>query len=135
MRFFTSLILAAVMAFAALPAKAQSFDIETVITDQITAFQADDFARAFTHASPNIKRLFGDPTKFGRMVTGGYPMVHRPRDYEFKELDQFGNTFLQQVLIEDQSGKFYIARYAMIMTADGWKIDGVTIEESPLMGT
>ena len=35
--------------------------IEDVISSQIDAFLRDDFATAFTFASPNIQRLFGTP--------------------------------------------------------------------------
>jgi hypothetical protein len=52
--------------------------IETTIQNQLNAFIADDFATAFTFASPNIKGIFGTPENFGAMVTQGYPMVHRP---------------------------------------------------------
>ncbi|MEM9269253.1 MAG: DUF4864 domain-containing protein, partial [Pseudomonadota bacterium] len=33
-------------------------DIQGVISAQVEAFQADDYATAFTYASPNIKRIF-----------------------------------------------------------------------------
>ena len=49
--------------------------IRQVISDQIAAFQADDFATAFTFASPGIRAIFGTPGRFGAMVRGGYPMI------------------------------------------------------------
>ena len=52
--------------------------IESVISKQIEAFRADDFATAFTFASPNIRSMFGTPDNFGVMVRRGYPMVWRP---------------------------------------------------------
>ena len=36
--------------------------IREVISDQIAAFEADDFATAFTFASPAIREIFGTPT-------------------------------------------------------------------------
>ena len=45
----------------ALPAAAQEAPIRATIESQIEAFQADDFARAFTFASPTIKQMFGTP--------------------------------------------------------------------------
>ena len=52
----------------ALPVAAQEAPIQKTIQSQIDAFLADDFARAFTFASPNIKGIFGTPENFGAMV-------------------------------------------------------------------
>ena len=52
--------------------------IPDVIGRQLEALEADDFARAFTFASPMIQGMFGTPENFGAMVKRGYPMVHRP---------------------------------------------------------
>ena len=41
------------------PGLADESGIQSVISSQIQAFQADDFETAFTYASPTIKRLFG----------------------------------------------------------------------------
>ena len=71
---------------ASLPAWAESKAIETTIRAQITAFQADDFERAFTYASPTIQQIFRAPDVFGRMVRQGYPMVYRPSEIAFLEL-------------------------------------------------
>ena len=56
-----------------------------MISEQIDALRADDFATAFTFASPGIQRMFGSPARFGAMVREGYPMVRRPRDVRFLE--------------------------------------------------
>ena len=45
--------------------------IEAVISSQIQAFKSDDFATAFTFASPGIQRFFGGPERFGAMVRQG----------------------------------------------------------------
>ena len=57
--------------------------IREVISDQIAAFEADDFATAFGFASPAIREMFGTPDRFGRMVREGYPMVWRPGGVRF----------------------------------------------------
>ena len=115
----------AVMLFLALPAQAQ--DIESVISDQITAFRADDFATAFTFAAPNIVRMFQTPENFGQMVRNGYPMVYRPQSYAFDRRMQANGVTYQNVLIEGPDGNGYIAEYAMVETENGWKISGVRI--------
>ena len=78
-----------------LPAQAQSDDIEAVIGAQLEAFAADDFAKAFTFASPMIKGMFGTPERFGQMVRGGYPMVWRPSRVEFGKVQDTRRAYGQ----------------------------------------
>lgn len=116
------------------PASAQQLEIQNTINSQLKALQADDFNEAFRYASPNIKQMFGTSDRFAQMVTQGYPMVHRPQKIEFKELkiEDFGPV--QHVLITDQSGRLFLAKYAMIQTENGWRINGVELLESGLVG-
>lgn len=108
--------------------------ITGTIQSQIDAFLADDFATAFTFASPNIKRIFGDSERFGLMVRQGYPMVWRPADVRYLELDALGPFQLQKVLITDAAGVPHLLEYQMIQTSDGWQINGVRILEAPQVG-
>jgi hypothetical protein len=101
--------------------------IEGVISDQLQAFQADDFATAFTFASPTIKGMFGTPENFGRMVTQGYPMVHRPGSVTMLELREVAGALWQRVMITDAAGMTHTLDYQMIETPEGWQINGVQI--------
>ena len=100
--------LAMAFGFAALlagpPVAAQEATIEGTIRGQIDAFLADDFATAFSFASPMIKGIFGNPDNFGMMVREGYPMVWRPSDLRFLELEDLGGRSVQRVQILDQAG-------------------------------
>ncbi|MBL9047494.1 MAG: DUF4864 domain-containing protein, partial [Tabrizicola sp.] len=80
-----------------LPAAAQEEPIRQTIQDQMDALQADDFARAFSFASPNIKGIFGTPENFGAMVKNGYPMVYRPAEVEMLELREVAGNLWQRV--------------------------------------
>lgn len=106
---------------------AQSAEIEANIAAQIQAFKADDFATAFTFASPNIQRLFGNPDNFGAMVRNGYPMVWRPSDVRFLELREVAGALWQKVMITDGDGAVHILDYQMIQRESGWKINGVQL--------
>ncbi len=106
---------------------AQSAEIEANIAAQIQAFRADDFATAFTFASPNIQRLFGNPDNFGAMVRNGYPMVWRPSDVRFLELREVAGALWQKVMITDGDGAVHILDYQMIQQENGWKINGVQL--------
>lgn len=106
---------------------AQSTDtvIRGVIQSQLEAFQADDFATAFSYASPMIQQMFGSPDRFGQMVMGGYPMVWRPAKTEFTALSERAGRMYQSVLITDKQGQLHVLEYEMIPTDDGWEINGV----------
>ncbi|NOD35055.1 MULTISPECIES: DUF4864 domain-containing protein [unclassified Ruegeria] len=106
---------------------AQSAEIEANIAAQMQAFKADDFATAFTFASPNIQRLFGNPDNFGAMVRNGYPMVWRPADVRFLELREIAGSLWQKVMITDGNGLVHILDYQMVPLESGWKINGVQL--------
>lgn len=117
-----------------LPVLAQEGPIREAIQRQIEAFQADDFARAFTFASPTIKGLFGTPENFGAMVKNGYPMVHRPAQVEMGELREVAGNLWQRVRILDQAGRAWALDYMMIETPEGWQINAVQILPAPDVG-
>lgn len=119
--------LASVMAGAGF---AQDSEIQGVISSQIEAFKADDFAQAFEFAAPNIQGMFRTPQNFGRMVTQGYPMVWRPSEVTYLELRQEGGRYLQKVQIVDAEGRLHLLEYGMTETPEGWKINGVQLLES-----
>lgn len=127
-RYFTGLLFATVLAGSA---QAQSEDIRTVIDSQLDAFLADDVAQAWTYASPAIKEIFRTPENFGRMVREGYPMVWRPADVRYLDLEERDGQLVQRVLITDQSGALFTVEYYMIETGDGWQINAVTVLKAP----
>ena len=108
-------------------ANAQDTEIQDVIGSQIEAFQADDFATAFTFASPSIQHIFRTPDVFGKMVTQGYPMVWRPSEVQFLDLQDQDGALWQRVLITDQDGVAHVLAYRMQATQNGWKISGVQL--------
>jgi hypothetical protein len=124
-----------VLLTAALPARAQdAAAIESVIAEQLEAFNARDVLSAWRHASPAIKGLFGTPQTFGRMVENGYPMVWTNRGAEFLELRVIDGRLWQKVRIRDAQGGIHILDYQMVETAQGWQINGVWILPSPEVG-
>lgn len=117
-----------------LPAAAQEKPIQDTIQNQLNAFQADDFATAFTYASPNIKGIFGTPENFGAMVSEGYPMVHRPAAVKMLELREVAGNLWQRVMITDEAGKTHMLDYQMVETPEGWQINGVQLLRAPDVG-
>lgn len=108
--------------------------VEGVIQNQIDAFQADDFATAFTYASPGIRRMFGSADNFGMMVRQGYPMVWRPSDVRFGAREEVGGRVLQTVIVTDQAGTVHALQYEMMPAGESWQINGVRFIEPPEVG-
>jgi hypothetical protein len=138
MAFFKTSVVAVAMALWANGALADDLTpnpaIEGTIASQIEAFRADDFAQAFTFASPNIRQMFGTSDNFGRMVRQGYPMVWRPGQLKFLELRNEQGLLWQKVMVQDQDGIFFVLDYQMIETPDGWRINGVYLVQAPQLG-
>ena len=136
MRHFVTFVRTALLAILLIgqPAASQSqaADIRGVITQQLQAFQADDFERAFTFASPMIQGIFQNPERFGQMVRNGYPMVWRPSDIKFGTIRDQAGTRVQIVYLTDQAGRLFEAQYEMIPTDTGWEINGVAIKPADL---
>ena len=126
-----ALLTALMMILAPLSLRAEEpgDSIQAVIADQIAAFQANDVERAFTHASPNIQRIFRTPKRFGQMVQQGYPMVWRPARYQWLKIVQTDSGPVQVVLFEDQSGRLHEAGYLMQQVDGVWRINGVKLRE------
>jgi hypothetical protein len=120
----------------ALPAAAQDSDaIEDVIANQLSAFNDRDVETAWSFASPMIRGLFGNPQNFGMMVEQGYPMVWTNADVQFLELREIAGQFYQQVMVRDAGGQRHVMEYAMVETAAGWLINGVSELPLPDVGT
>jgi hypothetical protein len=134
----TRIIPALALALAlCLPARAQEppeAAIRGVIQSQIEAFLADDFATAFTFASPAIRGIFQTPENFGAMVRNGYPMVWRPESVEFGELREIGGRLWQRVIVRDAGGRVHALDYQMVPGEDGWRINGVQLLPAPDVG-
>lgn len=111
----------------ALPALAQEAPIQSTIQSKLDAFKAEDFARAFTYASPTIKGIFGSPENFGAMVVQGYPMVAQPSAVQMLELREVAGNLWQRVMITDMQGRTHLLDYQMVETAEGWQINGVQL--------
>lgn len=112
-------------------ATAQQADIETTIDSQFDAFRADDFTAAFQFATPSLQQLFRTPENFRQMVITGYPMVWRPAEVRYLELEERGGAMFQKVQITDAKGFTHLLLYQMTETEAGWRIASVQILEAP----
>jgi hypothetical protein len=113
---------------------AQSSDeqaAQNVVTRQLEAFLAGDFAQAYSYASPDIKRVFPTLDRFMSMVQSGYLPVLRPGNYAFGRVEQLADgKMVWEVLIRAPDGSDYTAAYFMERQEDGsWMVDGVSMRK------
>jgi len=102
---------------------------QSVIRDQLAAFQSRDHDRAFSHAAPTIKKIFKTTDRFIGMVKGGYLPLYDPDSFIFGRNINIGGTVHQELIVTDQSGKQWQAVYTLEKQADGsWKITGVKMD-------
>jgi len=113
-------------------AGAEQAAIRTVIRSQMDAFLADDGSRAFSFASPGIRRMFQSPKTFMSMVRRGYPAVYRPRSVEFRDILMLHGRPVQRVYIVGPDNRPVIAEYSMERQPTGhWLIDGCRLTQVP----
>ena len=131
-QFFIFFVSIFVITFTAILSQAQSLSPEqqdstqSVIRDQLSAFQSGDHERAFSHAAPHIKRIFKNTENFIKMVKNGYSALYDPEGYIFNRNRIEGETVFQEVIATDRAGKQWQAIYSLVQQDDGtWKISGV----------
>ncbi|MDX8539338.1 MAG: DUF4864 domain-containing protein [Mesorhizobium sp.] len=110
---------------------------QTVIDSQLKAFVANDGAKAYSFAAPNVKRVFPTVDMFMNMVTNGYAPVRKPQSYAFGKVEQTGPTsIIQQVMIVGPDGKDYEAVYTLEQQPDGsFQITGCSLRASMSLST
>lgn len=104
---------------------------QTTIDRQIQAFLNGDDDAAYSHAAPNIRRMFPTRDAFMAMVRNGYPPVHSPRNYAFGRFQMLApGRIRQHLMILGPDGKDYEAVYTLELQPDGvFRITGVSIRE------
>ena len=108
-------------------AVAQDAPIQDTIRKQLDAFAADDFAAAWTYASPTIHGIFGTVPNFEAMMKQGYPMVWQPGAVRMLGQQDQPGMVLQRVLVTDLQGRGFLLDYMMVETPNGWQINAVQL--------
>ncbi len=115
-------------------AQVEQLPLQDIIRQQLDAFNARDVDLAWSFASPMIQGMFGNPGNFGVMVSEGYPMVWDNSAAKFMAQREVDGRIYQQVMVQDTNGALHVLEYAMIQTAQGWRIDGVSLLPPPDVG-
>ncbi|MCG3112113.1 MAG: DUF4864 domain-containing protein [Candidatus Manganitrophus sp. SB1] len=104
--------------------------IQSVIRQQMKAFNEDDYATARTFASEGLRQRFSKE-RFEKMVKSGYPQIAKSHLVSFGEI-LFSDDTQAAVATVHVTGKdrvTVIARYLMVLEGNAWKINGVMILE------
>ena len=89
------------------------------------AFKRDDGARAWSFASPEIRKIYPSPEEFMEMVRSFYRAVYRPENVVFQKPVRQGAQIVQPVRLTDAEGRSWISYYPVIKLPDGsWRING-----------
>ena len=131
------LFASALFVSAALAGDAEIKAGQAVIDGQLKALIANDGAKAYSFAAPNVKQIFPTVDAFMNMVTNGYAPVRQPKSYSFGKVEQTGpGSIIQQVLIVGPDGKDYEAVYTLQQQPDGsFQITGCSLRSSNSLST
>ncbi|MDD9910655.1 MAG: DUF4864 domain-containing protein [Ahrensia sp.] len=109
---------------------------QAVIDSQIKSFRSGDHDGAFSHASPNLQRMFGSTDSFITMVKRGYGAIYAAKSWAFGPSRNVSGTYYQEVQIVGPQGNSWRALYTMQQQADGsWKITGVQMKRGVAKST
>ena len=105
--------------------------IKSVVKQQLEAFSNDDFEKAYSFASPIIKKMFSSPEVFRKMVIGGYQAVYRPQSIKMGSVEIIKGVTTLKVYLVDPSGEFVTANYLMEKQGNGeWLISGCVLSKA-----
>jgi hypothetical protein len=110
--------------------------IKKVIAEQRNALTAGDAVRAFSYASPGIRRQFGDAANFIDMVRTMYSALLTARYTEFLEGAVIDGAVIQPLRLIDADNTVRVALYIMEKQGNGtWRISGCRIAPSTVQAT
>lgn len=117
-----------------MPAHAQSLSAKdekavlAVVQSQLAAFAKDDADKAFSYATPELRKTIGSANAFMAMVKGIYPVVYRPASVAFLKTEGSGDEVVQKVQMLDAGGTSYLAVYSLQRQKDkSWRISGCAV--------
>ena len=106
-------------------------EIKFIVNQQLEAFQDDDFEKAYSFASPTIKKMFSSPEVFRKMVIGGYQAVYRPQSIKMGSVEIIKGVTTLKVYLVDPNGEFVTANYLMEKQGNGeWLIAGCILSKA-----
>jgi hypothetical protein len=96
-----------------------------VVNNQLSAFRAADFSRAYRNASTRVQQKFSLP-QFESMIRRNYAEMMRGKQrVEFGVVQSQRDSALLQVFFFADSGQAHAFLYTFVIEEGAWKIEGV----------
>jgi hypothetical protein len=126
--FFLSLCAAAIIVTprfgSRTPAPAPR-ELYSVVNNQLSAFRAADFSRAYRNASTRVQQKFSLP-QFENMIRRNYAgMMTETQRVEFGGVQTQGESAILQVFFFADRGETRAFLYTFVVEDGIWKIEGV----------
>lgn len=99
-------------------------ELYSVVNNQLCAFRADDFPRAYRQAAANVHQKFS-LAQFESLIRHDYAAMTQADRVEFGMVQVDGATAVVQVFICSEDGTIRIFLYSLIAEDHTWKIEGV----------
>lgn len=126
--FFFSLCAAAIIVTPGLTRPTRAAiprDLYSVVNNQLTAFRAADFSRAYRTASTRVQQEFSLP-QFESMIRRNYGgMMKKTQRVEFGLVQAQGESAVLQVFFFAANGDTHAFLYSFVVEDGVWKIEGV----------
>jgi hypothetical protein len=109
---------------------------QDAITGQLEAFRRGDGAAALTFAASGFKQTYADPDQFFAAIVGsGYGPLVESRSHSFGEFTMISDTVVGQVVnMVGPDQRLYQALYQLVLEPEGWKIQGVALQQEQGLG-
>nr|WP_315187195.1 DUF4864 domain-containing protein [uncultured Albidiferax sp.] len=131
-RRITTALAALLLSLSALAAPLSTQEVKNVravIQAQLAAFAADDAAKAFSYAAPNVRKSVVSAEHFLAMVRGHYAVVYRPASVAFMQPERDGDMVVQPVQMSDAEGVAWLAVYTLQQQKNKqWRITGCFVQ-------
>jgi hypothetical protein len=100
-------------------------ELYSVVNNQLTAFRAADFSRAYRNASTRVQQKFSLP-QFENMIRRNYSeMIREKQHVEFGVVHAQGRSAILQVFFFPEGGQAHAFLYTFVIEEGVWKIEGV----------
>lgn len=99
-------------------------ELYSIVNNQLSAFRADDFPRAYRHATSNVQQKLS-LAQFESLIRHDYAAMTRADRVEFGVVRVDGAAALVQVFFCSEDGTIRSFLYSLVAENHTWKIDGV----------
>jgi hypothetical protein len=126
-----SLVLVVGSLHAASLAPKDEKSVRSVVEGQLAAFAADDAAKAFSYAAPNVRKSMVSAKNFMAMVRENYAVVYRPAAVAFFKPEAIADGVVQAVQLTDDDDVQWMAFYTLQRQKNKlWRITGCVVRSA-----